>query len=73
MPDRHRPSSPPTYRAYCVGRDGRLGSVPTVIEAADDDGAIEQARQLVDGTGIELWDLARRVVVLPPKGGDDPS
>jgi hypothetical protein len=48
------------YRAYIVGRDGHfIKSV--VLDCADDDAAIQSAKQLVDGHDVELWQLARQV------------
>ena len=42
------------YRAYPVQADGRLADVH-YIDAANDQNAIEKARQLVDGGDVELW------------------
>lgn len=48
------------YRAYIMGRDGHiLYRVDLLCE--DDDTAKEQARQLVDGHDVELWQLNRRI------------
>ena len=52
------------YRAYLIGADGRIETA-SPLEAATDDEAMEQARQLVDGHDIELWDRGRLVVRLP--------
>jgi hypothetical protein len=50
----------PEYRAYKIGHDGRFfGAVELVC--ADDAEAMEQAKQLVDGHDIELWQLDRMV------------
>jgi hypothetical protein len=48
------------YRAYRI-KDGRISTPPNIIVADDDKRAIEQAKQLVDGADIELWDRARFV------------
>ena len=48
-----------------------MSSAAVILDAANDDEAIAQARHLVDGVGVEVWDRARRVVVLPPKGTND--
>ena len=53
----------PDYRAFIVSPDGHFDRfVP--IDCADDDAAIEQARQLVDGHDVELWHRDRLVVHL---------
>ncbi len=62
-----RPNQPPIYRAFRVSPEGRISEAAVQIDAADDDEAIAQARQLVDGVGIEVWDRARLVIALPPK------
>jgi hypothetical protein len=50
----------PDYRAYIIGRDGHFSSsVP--FECADDTEAMEQAKQLVDGHDVELWQRARKI------------
>lgn len=54
------------YRAYVIGSDGRI-ETSTYIEAAADDEAIEQARRLVDGQTIELWDRGRRIISFSPR------
>jgi hypothetical protein len=42
------------YRAYVIGLDGHfIRSID--LSCADDNAAIESARQLVDGHDIELW------------------
>ncbi len=64
---------PPIYRAYRVAANGRFTGVPVILNALDDDDVIAQAMKLVDGTGIEVWDRARRVVSLPPTSAADPS
>ena len=52
----------PTYRAYHIKDDKHFAGPPAIIEAADDAAAIEQARQLVDGHDVELWESARFVI-----------
>jgi hypothetical protein len=50
----------PEYRVYIIGPDGHfLKSVP--MECADDNEATEQAKQLVDGHDVELWEHARKI------------
>ena len=55
----------PAYRAYVLGDDQHLAWVPpTIITARDDADAIEQAKKLVDGHDIEVWDGPRQVARL---------
>lgn len=70
VPDDQPSNHFPTYRAYRVNPGKRVSSAAIIVEATNDEEAIAQARQLVDGVGIEVWDRTRRVAVLPPKGED---
>jgi hypothetical protein len=51
------------YRAYVVGDDGHFLSFIAFI-CMDDTGAIEWAKQLVDGHAIELWSGERFIARL---------
>ena len=54
------------YRVYIIGSDGHFqSSIP--LDCADDDEAIERARQLVDGHDVELWQRARKIATLEHK------
>lgn len=53
----------PKYRAYAVQK-GRRADVPALFEAASDDAAIPQAKQLLDGPYIQLWQDDRFVMGL---------
>ena len=48
------------YRVYCFGGSGRITQADW-IEAADDSGAIDPARNLLDCPRIEIWDRQRLV------------
>jgi hypothetical protein len=51
------------YCAYIIGSDGRFyRSVP--LDCVNDAEAIEQAKQLLDGHDIEVWQLDRKVTML---------
>ena len=52
------------YRAYIVGPDGHFQTFE-VIDAADDDGALKAAEKLTGGHIVELWQLDRKIAVLP--------
>jgi hypothetical protein len=48
------------YRLYIIGEGGHIER-RLDIEAADDAGATEQARQYLDGKDLELWQRDRLV------------
>ena len=48
------------YRAYIIGPDGHVLRRIDLF-CTDDDAAIRQAKQLVDGHDVELWQLDRRI------------
>ncbi|MBX9826334.1 MAG: hypothetical protein K2Z80_12140 [Xanthobacteraceae bacterium] len=53
----------PQYQAYAVQK-GRRADLPALFEAASDDDAIPQARALLDGPYIQLWQDERFVMGL---------
>ena len=48
------------YRAYLIGPDGHIVRRIELV-CADDEVAKEQAKALVDGCDVELWQEARRI------------
>lgn len=48
------------YRVYIVGSDGHFYNSLS-LECADDDMAMERARQLVDEHDVELWQRDRKI------------
>ena len=58
----------PDYRAYQIKGD-HVAGVPIVITCDSDHEAIQQAKKLVDGHDIELWDGSRFVIGI--KSTDD--
>jgi hypothetical protein len=48
------------YRAYIVDHDGHFLTY-SALDCVDDDDAKKQAKQLVDGHDVELWQCARNV------------
>jgi hypothetical protein len=50
------------YRAYIMGYDGHILK-PVDLFCENDDAAKEQARRLVDGHDVELWQLDRKISV----------
>jgi hypothetical protein len=51
------------YRAYIMDDDGHILKPPVELHCENDDAAKEQARKLVDGHDVELWQLDRKVSV----------
>jgi hypothetical protein len=54
----------PHYRIYYLGARGHFASAENV-ECADDQGAIEKARQAATSQSVELWEHDRFIVRLP--------
>jgi hypothetical protein len=52
------------YRVYLVGEDGHFYEAVPLI-CADDGEAMELALQLAVGHDVELWQLDRKVAVIP--------
>jgi hypothetical protein len=48
------------YRAYLIGPDGHIKSRFDLI-CEHEEAAREQAKQLVDGHDVELWQLGRQI------------
>lgn len=53
------------YRLYRFDKKGHIQGPPVIVECEDDDAAVVQAKQYVDGVAIQVWDRARRVAILP--------
>jgi hypothetical protein len=56
----------PEYRIYTITRGGRIAEAPAEVDCADDEAAVKQAEQLLDGDTIEVWQRDRRVAPLLP-------
>jgi hypothetical protein len=54
------------YRAYIVGTDGHFKS-SKVIVAQDDEEAVEMAEKYCEEHAVEVWQLDRKIAVLPLK------
>jgi hypothetical protein len=48
------------YRAYIMGHDGHILR-PVDLLCENDEATKEQARQLVDGHDVELWQRDRKI------------
>jgi hypothetical protein len=54
------------YRVYVIGNDGHFVSA-IQLDCADDNAAIESAKQFVNGHDVELWQRDRIVAKLDRK------
>ncbi len=57
------------YRAYPIGDDGHFLSV-SVISAKNDREAVLQAKAMLNGNPVELWENSRLVARLDRSGDD---
>jgi hypothetical protein len=55
----------PTYRIYTL-EGGHVREPPKIIECQNDDAAVNEAKQLLDGKLIEVWEQARFIIRLDP-------
>ncbi|MGA8319548.1 MAG: hypothetical protein WB774_01690 [Xanthobacteraceae bacterium] len=51
----------PEYRVYTITAGDHIDGPAKIIECDSDTAAVEQARGLIDGPAIEVWDGARRI------------
>jgi hypothetical protein len=56
----------PVYRIYTIGKDGHIARPPVIIDAADDQGARQKAKRVLDGHAIEVWNGTRRIAKFDP-------
>jgi hypothetical protein len=54
------------YRFYVLDKDDYVREPPRVFECPDDEAAVENAVQFLNGQVLEVWDHDRRVVRLEP-------
>ena len=59
----------PDYRVYKIKNNNHVAGAPVVVTCDSDREAIQQAKKLVDGHDVELWDGPRFVIGI--KSGDD--
>ena len=59
----------PEYRVYKFNAAGHIFEPPKIIRSDDDQEVIVKARQLVNGSAIEVWEAARLIVYLPDSMG----
>jgi len=56
-----------TYRIYLLDTEGHVAIPARIVECADDQEAIAQARQFVDGKLIEVWRETKLIAKLEPE------
>jgi len=56
----------PTYRIYTFDEGGHVLEPPKVIECENDEAAVKEAKQLLNGKFIEVWKKARRIIRFDP-------
>ena len=56
----------PEYRIYTLEKDNRIAGPPDEIDCADDQAAVQEAKKVLDGHAIEVWEKARFVIRLEP-------
>ncbi|HMJ29552.1 MAG TPA: hypothetical protein VK512_12625 [Xanthobacteraceae bacterium] len=56
----------PEYRFYTIGKDGHVATPAITYEAPKDADALKEAKRLLDGHDIEIWQGARVVAYLVP-------
>jgi hypothetical protein len=57
----------PTHRIYTLNANGQVVMPPTIVEAGNDEAAIERARELQNGRDVEIWCETRCVLDLAPR------
>ena len=57
------------YRAYIVGENDHFIGVREIV-APDDDAALQEAKQYVNGLPVEVWHRGRRIARLINKDGE---
>jgi hypothetical protein len=52
------------YRAFVIGLDGHV-MLRRDFSAVDDEAAKAHAKRYVDGHDVEVWQLNRRITIIP--------
>ena len=56
----------PTYRIYTFDEGAHILEPPKVIECENDEAAVKEAKQLLNGKLIEVWEKARHMFASTP-------
>lgn len=54
------------YKFYAIKRDGHIEGPPAARDCPNDGEALKEARQLVNGHDIEVWQGSRLIAYLTP-------
>jgi hypothetical protein len=54
------------YRIFLIEKNGHIAEAATILKCPDDQAAVEQAQQYLNGRAVEVWRGARRVIHLDP-------
>ena len=57
----------PDYRVYFLDQGAHISSPPVILECADNEEAMQKARQYIDGKDIELWREGTRLAQFPKR------
>ena len=56
----------PEYRIYKLLRANEIAGPPIEVECASDQEAVAEAKKLINGLGLEIWQGARVITRLRP-------
>jgi len=54
------------YRIFFIGSDRRIAEPAVIVECPDDQAALAQAQQYLDGYAVEVWKGARMIAHFDP-------
>jgi hypothetical protein len=56
----------PQYQFYAIKPDGHVSGPPAEWNLPNDSEALKEARQMIDGHDVELWQNSRMIAYLTP-------
>jgi len=54
------------YRIFLIGSDRRIAEAAKIVKCPDDQAALAQAQQYLDGRAVEVWKGARMIAHFDP-------
>jgi hypothetical protein len=54
------------YRIFFLNDKGHVARPATIVECPDDEAALAQAQQFINGRAVEVWERARLVAHFDP-------